>query len=147
MEGFIYKIEFEDELYVGSTTSRLKQRETEHKYQLKKHNNAKLYTMLNEHNVSTVKCILLERIECQNREQLYVLEQKYIDELKPTLNQNRVRTNSKEYAKKYNPIYYENNKKRLATKYTCTCGKTLSYSGKSAHEKTMKHKRFILNNS
>ena len=49
-------------------------------------------------------------------------------------------SNSLEYMHKHNQDYYKNNKEYLCSKYTCSCGKTLSISGKSAHEKTLKHK-------
>lgn len=162
MEGFIYKIELNENCYVGSTFQRLSQRQGEHNREIRRNNPSKLYKFLRENNIEKVKCELLERINIENVEnkknELFLKEQEWIDKINPTLNTNRANTNREEYVKIlreknkdktkkrmliYNKNYYIQNKEKLCSKYTCICGKTLSYSGKSAHEKTKKHLEII----
>ena len=158
MEGFVYKIQIGSDFYIGSTKQKLSQRAAEHNRQIINGNKSPFYKFCRENDIKKVECIQLERINCNDREELYILEQEWIDKLNPTLNKLRVRTDRKEYVKqlliknkerikewrdKYNSIYYQKNKDRLATKYTCICGKKLSYSGKSAHEKTKKHLKIV----
>lgn len=158
MEAFVYKIEIGDDFYIGSTKQRLGQRGGEHNREIRDGNESPFYSFCRENDIKKVKCIQLERFECDTRQEIYMKEQEWIDKLNPTLNKFRAYTNREEYKKQlliknkehikeynkiYNPIYYQKNKDRLATKYTCICGKTLSYSGKSAHEKTKKHLKIV----
>jgi hypothetical protein len=72
----------------------------------------------------------------------------------------------KEYAKQYNKQYYEANKEQIkehqkqyyeankeqinehrGVKITCECGSTFTRAQKLRHERTQKHKNYLLNNS
>ena len=85
--GFIYKIEVEGELYIGSTKKKLSIRQSKHNYVL---NNPKnigynyhLYKFCREHNVKKIICELIEEA---NDNELVLLEQEYIKMLEPSLN-------------------------------------------------------------
>tara|TARA_R110000803_G_scaffold148785_2_gene214250 strand:+ start:21 stop:521 length:501 start_codon:yes stop_codon:yes gene_type:complete len=158
MEGFIYKVEVNQSCYVGSTFQRLSQRAASHNREIRNNNQSKFYNFLRENNIKKVNCELLERINIENIEnkmnEMFLKEQEWIDKIDPTLNTNRAYTDRDDYVKEYNEKnkektkkrmliynknYYIENKEKLCSKYTCICGKTLSYSGKSAHEKSNRH--------
>jgi len=111
--GFIYKIEVEGELYIGSTKQKLSQRQADHNYRFNNPNdrryNLSLYKFCREHNVKKIICELIEEV---NDSELKILEQEYITMLEPTLNSNRAYRTEEEYLKqkkKYNDMY---NKKK-----------------------------------
>ena len=86
--GFIYKIEVEGELYIGSTKNKyLSNRQALHNHVLNNSNHKKsnvyLYRFCREHNVSKIICELIETVE---NDELLLLEQEYIKMLEPTLN-------------------------------------------------------------
>ena len=86
--GFIYKIEVEGELYIGSTIRKsLSQRQHDHNYKLKNNCNYKLYNFCRRKNIKKIKCELLQEINDTNI--IKELEQEYINKLEPTLNSNR----------------------------------------------------------
>ena len=117
--GFIYKIEVEGELYVGSTKEKyLSNRQGQHNQGLNNPNyknyNYPLYKFCREKKVKKIICELI--VEADNNE-LVLLEQEYINMLEPTLNsQKAYRTEKekieqrKEFNKKHNEI---NNKKKM----------------------------------
>jgi len=85
----IYKIvnTINDDIYVGSTKNELRKRFYNHKLNAihKKFNNG-LYDMINEYSIDCFRILLIEEIECENKEQQLQHEQRFIDELKPKLN-------------------------------------------------------------
>ena len=86
--GFIYKIEIGEDLYIGSTKEKyLCQRQKRHNHGLNNPNsndyNIPLYRFCREKKVEKIICELIE--EADNNE-LLLLEQKYINMLKPNLN-------------------------------------------------------------
>ena len=105
----IYKIvnTINDDIYVGSTKNELRKRFYDHKRNAihKKLNNG-LYDMINEYSINCFRIILIEEIECKNKEQQLQYEQRFIDKLKPKLNKrnatgtkcvhNKQRSNCKE---------------------------------------------------
>ena len=102
--GFIYKIEVEGELYIGSTKQKLYDRQTRHNQSLNNPNdkgyNLLLYKFCREKKVKKIICELLETVEDS---ELILLEQEYIKMLEPNLNTRRAyRTEEekKEYDKK-----------------------------------------------
>ena len=89
--GFIYKIEVEGQLYIGSTKQKyLCQRQQFHNQCLKNPNlkeyNYPLYKFCREHNVKKIICELIEEVEDS---ELRILEQEYITMLETSLNTNR----------------------------------------------------------
>ena len=85
----IYKIvnTINDDIYVGSTKNELRKRFYEHKQTYKKRNNG-LYDMMNEYPIESFRIVLIEEVECANKEDQIKHEQRFIDELKPKLNKN-----------------------------------------------------------
>ena len=132
MIGRIYKIEVnENDFYIGSTIKSLKERETLHNNRLNKNiRTNKLYEKCRENNITKIICILLEEKEVENKEEIRMLEQEYIKELQPTLNdrfayiteeekKNIRKENCKEWRenkKEHIKEYYENNKEKIRKK-------------------------------
>ena len=89
--GFIYKIEIDNEIYIGSTKLKyLSQRQQLHNQCLNNPNridyNNPLYRFCREKKVKKLICELLETVEDS---ELRILEQEYINMLEPTLNTRR----------------------------------------------------------
>ena len=89
--GFIYKIEVEGELYIGSTKQKyLSNRQGLHNHILNNpndiHYNIYLYRFCREKKVEKIICELLETVEDS---ELVLLEQEYINMLEPSLNTRR----------------------------------------------------------
>ena len=108
--GFIYKIEVEGELYIGSTKNKyLGQRQYKHNYNLNIRNaNYYLYRFCREKKVEKIICELIEEVD---NSELRLLEQEYIKMLEPSLNTYRAfqtEEEKKEQKKEHNK---KNNKK------------------------------------
>jgi hypothetical protein len=134
MIGTVYKIEIGENIYIGSTIKKLNERQRLHNIRLNQNvRTNKLYEECRKHNVEKIICIALETKEIEDDLEIRELENKYIDELKPSLNHKASYTGltgltqeeySKEYSKEYREknketvlekkkIYYENNKDRI----------------------------------
>ena len=100
--GFIYKIEVEGELYIGSTKLKLCQRQYQHNHEFNNSNrkdyNNHLYKFCREKKVKKIICELIEEVDDT---ELVILEQEYIKMLEPTLNSNRA-YRTEEEQKEYN---------------------------------------------
>jgi len=148
----IYKIYCEDEgvdeIYVGSTTD-LRLRTNTHKYNCNNINSPmygyKLYNYIRNNfgwDNFTVKT--LERFSCENEIQLRTREQKWINELKPTLNSQKAYLcpiEHKQYRKGYMQEYRQENLEILKAKKTeiinCSkCDKTYTRDNKNRHMRT-----------
>ena len=86
--GFIYKIEIEGQLYVGSTKKKyLCQRQSHHNHCLNNpndtHYNYYLYRFCREKKVKKIICEIIEEVDDT---ELVLLEQEYITMLEPSLN-------------------------------------------------------------
>jgi hypothetical protein len=111
--GFIYKIEVEGQLYIGSTKLKLCQRQQLHNQGLNNPNNKDyntyLYRFCREHNVKKIICELIETVEDS---ELLLLEQGFINLLEPSLNCKRAyRTEEERLEQKLLDIKKQNNKK------------------------------------
>ena len=84
MIGNIYKIEFNEYTYIGSTNN-IKRRQWEHNRRLK-NNNYLLYKTARDCNISNIECILIEEVEVDSRLDLRKIEQNYINKYKSNLN-------------------------------------------------------------
>lgn len=82
----IYKIELNEKIYVGSSSISIKGRWKSHLSGLRKgtHGNIHLQNAYNKHGELALKFSILEVVEIA--EDVIILEQKYIDELKPEFN-------------------------------------------------------------
>ena len=85
--GFIYKIEIDNQIYIGSTKQKLNKRQITHNQGLNNPNdrnyNIYLYRFCREKKVEKIICELIEEV---NNNELVLLEQEYINKLQPTLN-------------------------------------------------------------
>jgi predicted GIY-YIG superfamily endonuclease len=96
----IYKIvnTINDDIYVGSTKNELRKRLNEHKKDAKKKPERNgLYQMMNEHLFENFRIVLIETVECENKEEQVRHEQLFIDALKPKLNKHNAYGNKCEH--------------------------------------------------
>lgn len=85
----IYKIvnTINDDIYIGSTRNELRLRWSQHKKdQKKKPIQNRLYEMMAQNPIECFRMILIEEVECQNKQIQLQHEQRYIDQFKPKLN-------------------------------------------------------------
>jgi len=161
MIGFIYKISVIDEFYIGSTIN-LNGRKAKHK-QDSKTLNSLLYKKIRDNNYE-FKMEVLHGFKCENETELRIEERRVCEELKPTLNMNRVirsceedKEHKKQYyidnaekLKQYSNDYYKNNKDyyqayylnnvdRLKERIICECGCDVMKSKITRHKKSKKH--------
>lgn len=116
----VYKLinSVDKKIYIGSTTQPLSTRLAEHKSKAKSRPYS-VYKHLNTIGWDKVRIILIETVNCFNKEQLNQREQHYIDLYQPSLNKNSAYANNqvviKEVIKEVVPINCEHNIK----KYFC----------------------------
>ena len=148
MDGIIYKIEICNEIYIGSTIQRLCNRRKTHNFNLKDINkNAKLYETCRINNINNITLIEIEKVKINNKIELNIIEQKYINELQPSLNSKRAyRTEEEriEQCKKCDKNKYLKNKEKIKErvkknsqiKINCEfCGKEMTTGNLSRHKK------------
>ena len=135
------------EIYIGSTTN-FRVRKNKHKsncYNIKddRKYNLKVYQFIREHGgFENFDMILIETVNCNTKLELHKIERKYIEELKPILN-DRIPIISKKESLDYKKNYYFKNKKRLielqTQKITCECGCIVHKKNLQKHKKSKKH--------
>jgi hypothetical protein len=114
----IYKIYFDEheECYVGSTVQTISKRFYTHKNYCKKGKDKRLYNFIREHgDWSIVRYEVLHTVLVISKREQLEHEQKFIDELQPSLNLQRAYT-SAERAKQRQIRYNELHKEHLAQK-------------------------------
>tara|TARA_R110000823_G_C15603605_1_gene465633 strand:+ start:101 stop:547 length:447 start_codon:yes stop_codon:yes gene_type:complete len=148
MKGKIYKIEFNENVYIGSTIMNyLSNRQQKHNEDLRKGKNLKLYEECRKHNVEKIKCILIEEVDINNKSELSILEQNYINKLHPNLNMIKAfRSNEdiKIVHRKYSKTHYEKNKEKILTtkrnnNVECDICKLILGKGSLKRHKLRKH--------
>jgi group I intron endonuclease len=82
----IYKIECNEDCYIGGTTKpfHLRWRNHLHELRAKTHHNSLLQNLFDKYGEDSFKFTILEEVE--NKADVMLIEQKYIDLLKPALN-------------------------------------------------------------
>ena len=87
-ESKVYKMvnSVDNQIYIGSTTQPLSKRLGQHKTDSLKKKPLCVHLHFNTIGWETVRIILIENVECFNREQLLMREQHYINLLNPSLN-------------------------------------------------------------
>tara|TARA_R110002153_G_scaffold266213_1_gene429360 strand:- start:406 stop:858 length:453 start_codon:yes stop_codon:yes gene_type:complete len=142
IDGIIYKIEIGEDFYIGSTETTLKIREKRHNNDLK-WRNQKLQKFCKENNINKITLIELEKVKIENKLELRIIEQDYINKLQPSLNSQKAHL-TKEDKIDYIKKYYQNNKdnyKKTAyiwdnKKVDCEfCGLEMNRSSLSRHKK------------
>lgn len=84
----IYKLvnSVDNLIYVGSTTSTLTKRLSEHKTCANRNPTRRVYQHLNRIGWNNVRIVLVESVSCANKDELIRAEQFHIDSLRPSLN-------------------------------------------------------------
>jgi|TARA_R110000787_G_scaffold45630_1_gene111327 hypothetical protein len=127
--GTIYKIDINDnDIYVGSTSQQLCQRQSNHNSYLKCRPHQKLYKLCIENNIDKIKCVWIANIKYESCAELRMIEEKYRTELNANVNmrkcfqtkeerieqlkknQKKYNDNHKDKIKETNKKYNENNK-------------------------------------
>lgn len=171
----IYKLCCNDpevnEIYIGSTTN-MYNRKNAHKQACNNANdiehNAYKYRYIRDNGGwINWSMIMIERVECESKQELLSRERYYIDQLKPMLNKNiplrtardwyadnkdRVITEKKQYHidnKEYITVrhnqYVNNNKEFVNRKMICDCGYVIILCQRTKHYKTSRHKNYLIN--
>ena len=86
----VYKIELQDEIYVGSTEQKLCVRQSNHNSDLKKYPNRKLYKTCIEQGIDKIKCIWVADIEFNSTAEKRMKEEEYRKKMNGTLIINQV---------------------------------------------------------
>ena len=118
LDGVIYKIEICNEFYIGSTIETLKERQRKHNISLKK-KTYKLYETCKANDITNITLIEIEKVKVNNKLELKIIEQEYINKLEPTLNTikaYRTEEEIKNRNKISRKIYMENNKLKINEK-------------------------------
>jgi len=102
--GKIYKMCYNDDMYIGSTCCSLKKRFREHKCRGLNYNKNRL-CYKNIDNWDDVSIELIEDYPCDNKLDLLKRERYYIDLLKPNLNYLIPSRSKKEYQKEWSKEY------------------------------------------
>jgi len=111
-KGTIYKIEInDDDIYIGSTTQKLCQRQRVHNQALKKNTERLLYKTCIKNDIDYIECIAIETVEFDDIIELRIIEEEY--RIKYNANLNMVKCYITEKERKE---YYQNNKKAIAEK-------------------------------
>ena len=163
--GTIYKIDINDNnIYVGSTSQQLCQRQSNHNSYLKCRPHQKLYKLCIENNIDKIKCVWIANIKYESCAELRMIEEKYRTELNANVNmikcfqtkeerieqlkknQKKYYENNKDKILDNHKKYYENNKNEIIEirkiKVKCDlCGTVLSKNNLSKHQKTMSCKK------
>jgi len=181
--SYIYKIVCLDpnidDFYIGSTIS-LSNRCNSHmrnsvNKKQKKIYDCKLYTFIRDSGgYENWEMQVIKLYKCETRKELHKEEQKYIDELKPSLNTDnpyKTEEEKKKQVKKYyednkeiitakakkhrdenqekiqemKKKWYEENKERMKEKIECECGSVIRKSDKPTHNRTKKHQAYLNN--
>jgi hypothetical protein len=143
----IYKIESADgsKVYYGSTCN-FKKRMREHKSHYKMYlagtyNNRSSFDIIKDPGYKTSiieSFIKITRQELEAKESEYIQNNKCVNEMKLLTIKEK-----KENQKKCKETWYKNNKTRKNDKFNCACGGQFTRSGKSQHEKSKKHQKYL----
>jgi hypothetical protein len=153
-KGKIYKMVTVSGLtYIGSTCQSLALRKAAHTRDYKKYKNGKYHYItcfkLFEDNIDNIDIVLIENVNCHNKEELHQRERFYIEST-DCVNKFIVGRTIKEYRednkdkiKEYLKKYYEKNRDILKEKCKCVCNSIFRKRDKARHEHTIKHQNFI----
>jgi hypothetical protein len=166
----IYKIQKDDDFYVGSTTD-FASRKSHHRHSCNNekshHYNYKLYNTIRDNGGwDTWEMIPLEEyVDCKSQIQARIREEEWREKLQAKLNSHRAHLSEEvrvERDKQYQTQYYKEHvdeirvkraqyyqkhadeiKAEMAVKYECECGSVCRIGDKAKHEKTKKHQAYL----
>lgn len=142
-----------DLIYVGSTTQALSRRMACHrsKYKRWRNNTQNYMTSFEILKHDDAKIILVERVECKDKEELLQIERKYIETLNccnknlPGRTAVEWRQDNKEIRNANAKQYYQANETKIKQRFSCECGGRYTRQHKAEHFKTTKHKAYLEN--
>ena len=156
--GKIYKLvnNVDDEIYIGSTATTLRQRKNGHKGKATKFPERHVYKHIAEVGWENVPpLVLIEECPCDNKAQLHARERYWIDTLKPSLNKNMPLRTSKEFnqtqyrkdqMKSYRHKYKAYDEARYKSvrliRVICECGASSLTCNLTRHCKTKAHQQY-----
>ena len=130
--GFIYKIVIGEDIYIGSTKNKiLSQRQGQHNYKLRNGCEYILYKKCRENNIKKIICRMIEKVD---NNKLLELEDKYIRELKPTLNKNNVISTTEDVKQRRKKEYDIKYKEKIKCDL---CGSIVSKGNLKKHQSRM----------
>lgn len=154
--GRIYKIvsDSSDLVYVGSTTTSLAKRMTNHRANFKRYLAGKYHYVTSFKILEQGNChiILLECVVCENKEQLHAAERRWVEQLDcvnktiPGRTDAEYHQDNREHNLERMKERYQANRDRLTEKHDCACGGRFTMQHKAVHLRTKKHKCFVVNN-
>lgn len=147
LEGIIYMIDsYDPEIkgyYVGSTLQTFSKRNSEHKSscnnnKFKDYNQYKYVYIRSNGGWLNFKMTIIDRVMVESKEELRMIEQDWIDTIKPNLNKNKSYRTVEE-SKQYDYNRYRTDEYKSDRKQVIQCGhcdKTYTKRAKSTHQKT-----------
>ena len=153
----IYKIvnDIDDEVYVGSMKENsrlhgcLKAMLNHYRHNARKNKgNSKLLQCIRKHGVEHFKIVSLEDVECGSINERRQHQQKWIDELKPTLNEKFIDKEQKQAnnEKKYDKEYKKQSNIKNNIQVRCECGSVVTKYLLTRHKQTKKHINYLEQN-
>ena len=115
-KGIIYKIELDDEIYIGSTEQKLCVRQSNHNEDLKRYPHRTLYKKCIEQGMEYIKLIWVADIEFNSTAEKRAIEEEYRKELNAKLNMYKCYL-SKDDKKEYRKEWYSNHKEQSKNYY------------------------------
>lgn len=136
----IYRITIAEHIYIGSTKD-FNQRKMSHKSKCNTDCNWKLYQTINQNGGwDCSEMIPIEQFECLTAMDALIREEFWRREYSATLNSRRAHRTKEEHKEQLKII----NDKRDSISKKCVCGGTFCYSNKTHHERSKKHKEYLL---
>ena len=140
-----------EDIYIGSTTTKLSKRLYGHKSKFKCWKNGKYRYVSSFELIKYDDCYieLLQGYSCDSKMELQKREGEFIRSMKCVNKRIEGRTDkeyrddNKEKKKEYLKEYYQENKYKINHKYNCECGGKYTRGTKSQHLKTKKHLNHI----
>ncbi len=150
INGEIYAIKSKNtkDVYIGSTTQKLKYRLSAHKKDFKNYNNSKCNYVTSFKIVHDNDCYIESLKTCKNvtKQELHRIEGEFIKLTKNCINKCIAGRTTQEYNKQH----YQNNKKKINDyqnqKNICNmCNRNYTTGNKARHEKSKFHQQSIIN--
>jgi hypothetical protein len=162
--GYVYKLSYGDDCYIGSTLRPLKKRLQDHK-EKSKTGNCKFYKFIRNVGFDNLSLEILEEVKYTNKNKVRIRENYYYNLLKPSLNEiapyqspedKKIKDKLRWRKWYYNPETHAKQKAKKKADYikmreegikkiNCECGRVVSKRYMNEHLKSVIHKEKLLN--
>lgn len=162
--GYVYKLSYGDDCYIGSTLRPLKKRLQDHK-EKSKTGNCKFYKFIRNVGFDNLSLEILEEVKYTNKNKVRIRENYYYNLLKPCLNEiapyqspedKKIKDKLRWRKWYYNPETHAKQKAKKKADYikmreegikkiNCECGRVVSKRYMNEHLKSVIHKEKLLN--